>query len=91
VTSGQLSYPSSSLTSTLYNSKGTIDVKRTSEASPSVTGEIDIEFNGKMKTGIIYTMKMPNFINVKKFILHSFLFSILEETSLRSKRLKHNI
>lgn len=52
MTSGQVSYPSSSLTSTLNNGNGAIDIKRTSEASPSVTGELDIEFNGETRTGI---------------------------------------
>ncbi|XP_053372863.1 fibrocystin-L-like [Mercenaria mercenaria] len=61
VTSGKLSYPSSSVTSTLYNGNGAISVTRTSEASPPVTGMLDVMFNGKTKTGLNISLEEKDF------------------------------
>ncbi|XP_060573258.1 fibrocystin-L-like isoform X2 [Ruditapes philippinarum] len=64
VTSGQASSPSRSLTSTLYNGKGNIEVTRSEEASPPVTGMLDVKFNGKTKTGLNVSLEAKDFNKV---------------------------
>ncbi|XP_052805044.1 fibrocystin-L-like isoform X2 [Mya arenaria] len=54
VTSGSVTYPSDSVTLKLSNSggSGVVKVTRSSHASPPVTGEVDITFNGESRTGL---------------------------------------
>ena len=50
--SGRVPYPSSAASYTLLNGAGTLSIDRTAFASPPVTGNLDVHFNGQSRTGI---------------------------------------